>query len=66
MMLFKAIKKPIPITVEEITENKDIETLEGVLHANADLDYIIHGVNGEEYPIKKDIFNKTYEVIDKK
>ena len=26
-------------------------------------DYIIRGVNGEIYPCKADIFEKTYEVI---
>ena len=28
-------------------------------------DYIIKGVNGEFYPCKPDIFEKTYEVVDK-
>ena len=27
-------------------------------------DYIIKGVNGEFYPCKPDIFEKTYEVVD--
>ena len=27
-------------------------------------DYIIQGVNGELYPCKPDIFEKTYERID--
>lgn len=42
----------------------DIETLEGVMRANTG-DYIIRGVNGEIYPCKQDIFNKTYELADK-
>ncbi|WEV37717.1 hypothetical protein [Lactobacillus sp. ESL0677] len=37
-----------------------IETLEGMMIANVG-DYIIKGVNGEFYPCKPDIFNKTYE-----
>lgn len=37
-----------------------IETLEGSMHVNVG-DYIIHGVNGEIYPCKADIFEKTYE-----
>lgn len=36
-----------------------IETLEGVMKANVG-DYIIKGVNGEFYPCKQDIFEKTY------
>lgn len=37
-----------------------IETLEGIMTANQG-DYIIKGVNGEFYPCKPDIFEKTYE-----
>lgn len=41
-----------------------IETLEGIMKASVG-DYIIKGVNGEFYPCKPDIFEKTYErVID--
>lgn len=38
-----------------------ISTLEGTMRASKD-DYIIQGVNGEFYPCKPDIFNKTYNV----
>lgn len=40
-----------------------IETLEGVMKANVG-DYIIKGVNGEFYPCKQDIFEKTYDKVD--
>ena len=41
-----------------------IETLEDIMKASVG-DYIIKGVNGEFYPCKPDIFEKTYErVID--
>lgn len=40
-----------------------IETLEGVMHAEPG-DYIIKGVNGEFYPCKPDIFEKTYEKVE--
>ena len=39
-----------------------IETLEGVMKASVG-DYIIKGVNGEFYPCKPDIFQKTYEEV---
>lgn len=39
-----------------------VDTLEGVMRANLG-DYIIEGVNGETYPCKPDIFEKTYEPI---
>ena len=28
------------------------------------MDYIIKGVNGEFYPCKPDIFEKTYELVE--
>ena len=44
--------------------NADIHTLEGWHHANYG-DYIIRGVKGEIYPCKADIFDMTYDVVDK-
>lgn len=46
-----------------ILVNASIETLEGTMVANIG-DYIIKGVNGEFYPCKPDIFEKTYEVVE--
>lgn len=40
-----------------------IETLEGTHEASIG-DYIIEGVNGEFYPCKPDIFEKTYEEVN--
>lgn len=39
-----------------------IDTLEGTHRASVG-DYIIQGVNGELYPCKTDIFEKTYEEV---
>ncbi|MBL4951091.1 hypothetical protein JK635_02400 [Neobacillus sp. YIM B02564] len=39
-----------------------IPTLEGTMRFTTE-DMLITGVNGEIYPCKKDIFEKTYEVI---
>lgn len=41
-----------------------IPTLEGEMRADP-YDYIIKGANGEFYPCKPDIFEKTYDVISK-
>ena len=38
----------------------EISTLEGVMNVREN-DWIIRGVNGEDYPCKLDIFEKTYE-----
>lgn len=40
-----------------------IPTLEGDMKASKG-DYIIKGVNGEFYPCKPDIFEKTYEPVE--
>ena len=40
-----------------------IKTLEGVMEISNN-DYIIKGVNGEIYPCKPEIFEKTYEVVE--
>lgn len=53
-------KKPIAIEAYQIDHEMDIQTLEGVMHASVG-DYIITGIEGEQYPCKKEIFEKTYE-----
>jgi hypothetical protein len=40
-----------------------ISTLEGQMIVSVD-DFIICGVNGEFYPCKPDIFEKTYEAVN--
>lgn len=56
-------KKPVVIEAYQTEEELDIFTLEGVMHA-APGDWIITGVNGEQYPCKPDIFEKTYELLE--
>lgn len=40
-----------------------IATLEGVMQVKMN-DWVIRGINGEFYPCKPDIFEKTYEKVD--
>lgn len=40
-----------------------IVTLEGNSYILSDNDWIIKGVNGEFYPCKPDVFEKTYEQV---
>jgi len=73
-------KKPVVIEAEQYIAEKSepeglcwnlwhgadcphIDTLEGVLHVS-DGDWIITGVQGEQYPCKPDIFNATYEEVE--
>ena len=70
--IFSQNKIPLSITVNGVTYPvyKDdsgyhilIPTLEGNMRAN-NLDWIIKGINGEYYPCKPDIFEKSYEKAD--
>lgn len=56
-------KKRIIVDAYQTSKEMNIETLEGVMHASPG-DWIITGVNGEEYPCKPDIFEKTYEPVE--
>ena len=52
-------------TAPGVLEREDrfiIMTLEGSMIVT-DGDYIIRGVNGEFYPCKPDIFEKTYDIL---
>ena len=69
----KARKKPIIVQYREVKPDhfdfralscERVQTLEGELLAYPDRDYIIKGVRDETYPIGKDIFNETYDVIE--
>lgn len=46
-----------------ITTDITIHTLEGDMHVSKG-DYVIRGVEGEYYPCKPDIFEKTYEPVN--
>jgi len=60
----KCRKKPVIVEFSEIQREIKIKTREGFLTAKPDQDFLIRGVDGEYYPIKKEIFYKTYEIID--
>lgn len=62
MKRYKVIKKNILVEAYQTEKPLDIHTLEGVMHANAE-DWIITGVEGEQWPVKKEIFEKTYTNI---
>ena len=40
-----------------------IKTLEGLMTVSLN-DWVIQGINGEFYPCKPDIFDKTYEKVE--
>ena len=57
--------KKLIFCLNEKTKNIDlkVKTLEGEMKISNG-DYVIKGVNGELYPCKPDIFEKTYEKVD--
>jgi len=74
----KARKKPIEVQFREVKAERlirvkypgrvevwgeVIETLEGNLFAYPDKHFIIKGVLDEIYPIEKDIFEATYDIL---
>lgn len=61
-MIKKYRKKPVIIEAYKTDKPVIIKTLEGDMKASVG-DYIITGVNGEQYPCKPDIFKKTYEEV---
>jgi hypothetical protein len=60
-----AVESPVlePREGNPTGEYMQISTLEGMMTAIVG-DWIIKGVNGEFYPCKPDIFEKTYEKVD--
>jgi len=57
-------KRPIVIQAIQVLEPFEVETLEGLMQGKAS-DYLVKGINGELYPVDKEIFHKTYEMWTK-
>lgn len=62
MITGKAVKKPIEINFRIAEEQEVIKTLEGDMTAEIG-DYIITGIEGEQYPCKPHIFISTYKIL---
>ena len=63
MEKLKFRKKPVVVEAYKTSKELIIKTLEGDMKASLG-DWIITGVNGEQYPCKPDIFKKTYEPVE--
>lgn len=55
-------KKPITVHAIQMYTDFEVETLEGV-HIGHAGDYLMKGIHGELYCIKKDIFEQTYDIV---
>lgn len=51
--------------IDPATGDLMIRTLEGDMRVSTG-DYVIRGVNGEFYPVKSQIFEETYEMVEDK
>lgn len=56
------VKKPVKVTAYQTDKIIYIKTLEGTMKAEIG-DWIVTGIHGEQYPVKPDIFEKTYEAV---
>ena len=56
-------KKPVVVEAYQTSESMELDTLEGKMKADPG-DWIITGVDGEQYPCKPDVFQKTYVEIN--
>ena len=63
MKVKKYRKKPVVIEAYQTHQEMIVHTLEGDMKASVG-DYIITGVDGEQYPCKLDVFEKTYEPVE--
>ena len=55
-------KVPIEVEVEQATDYGTIMTLEG-LEPYEPTDWIVTGVQGEQYPVRDDVFFDIYELV---
>ncbi len=56
-------KKPVVVEAYQTDREIMVHTLEGDMKASVG-DYIVTGVDGEKYPCKPDIFEKTYTQVE--
>lgn len=52
-------KKPVRVQARQMKEGFLVETLEGQMIGGKG-DYLVIGVEGKHYPVKREIFEKTY------
>ena len=59
----KFVKRPVVVEAYQVFKEIKIKTLEGDMVASPG-DWIVTGIHGEKYPVKSDIFKKTYKLIE--
>ena len=59
----KIVHKPNKLVAYETKEEQYLVTLNGIVKTNAG-DWIITGVNGEQYPCDPEIFKQLYDIVE--
>ncbi len=57
-------KLPVIVGALRMLKDFEVDTLEGTHQGKAG-DYLLKGVRSELYPVKREIFEETYEVVTK-
>jgi hypothetical protein len=55
-------KRPIEIEAKQMDAPFEVATLEGTMKGKAG-DYLVKGIQGEMYPVDKDIFEASYDEV---
>ena len=56
------VKRPVPVRARQLEQYTTIKTLEGTASGEKG-DYLVTGVRGETYIVKREIFEETYDRI---
>ena len=59
----KYVKKPVVVRAAQMQDDFRVTTLEGVMHGRKG-DYLVIGIEGERYPVRKEIFERTYCIAE--
>lgn len=59
---FKKYRKTALVNAKQMNKEFIVDTLEGVMVGKPG-DYLCVGVEGEQWPVKKEIFEATYEEV---
>jgi len=62
MPMYEVREKPIVVHATQLNFSFKVTTIEGEMSGKAG-DYLVIGVDGEKYPVDKDIFEKTYDIV---
>ena len=62
MPMYEVRKRPIVVHATQLNFSFKVTTIEGEMSGKAG-DYLVIGVEGEKYPVDKDIFEKTYDIV---